>query len=437
MDLFAAPDPYLPRELWPWWQRRLVPLEDRLLQALSVSVAATLGTAPLIAYYFHLVTPVSLFSNLVVVPLSGFALMSGLGGVICGDWLPWATECFNHAGWFFMACMVKASEWSVRLPAAYCYVKPPGVLFTFLYYAALAAWLGGWLAGRRQRLVLAGLGLLAVLWLGLTWHASRATCATVLPLRGGHAVWVDAPGRASDWLVDCGDAPAVERVTLPFLRGQGVSCLRHLVLTHGDVRHVGGGTNLLADPGVKELCASPATFLSQPYRQLLKTWTNGHGDLTRLQAGDTRTPWTVFHPQASDRFTRADDKALVLLGTFGGTRLLLLSDLGPAGQNALLQRHPDLRADIIVAGLPTGAEPLHNGMIETLRPQLIVLADSDSPPQARAGPALVARLTRCGVTVLYLHDTGAVTMKFRSGRWAVRAMNGLKLQGIPAMAPGR
>ena len=44
-------------------------------EAVMLSAAATLGTAPLAAYYFHYVSLVSPLSNLVVVPLVGFVLI--------------------------------------------------------------------------------------------------------------------------------------------------------------------------------------------------------------------------------------------------------------------------------------------------------------------------------------------------------------------------
>ena len=62
----------------------------------------------------------------------------------------------------------------------------------------------------------------------------------MLPLNGGHSVYVDGPGRKSDWLIDCGNTNAVEFVMKPFLRGQGVNRLPRLLLTHGDLQHVGG-----------------------------------------------------------------------------------------------------------------------------------------------------------------------------------------------------
>src|ERR1035437_3304167 len=85
-----------------------------------------------------------------------------------------------------------------------------------------------------------------------------------------------------------------------------------------------------------------------------------------LRGGETNRCWQVLHPGADDNFAKADDNALVLLGNFHGTKVLLLSDLGRAGQSALLERPDDLRADIVVAGLPTEGEALCNALIDAI-----------------------------------------------------------------------
>ena len=416
-------DPLLPTELRPRWQRWLLWGGTHITQALATSLAASLGTLPLIACYFHLFTPGSLLANVVVVPVSGLALMSGLGSVICGDWLPWATELFNHSGWFFMLCMTRASQWFAGLPGAYCYVASPGYLALAFYYFLLLAVLGGWFFTRFRWWTAGGLGLLAVVWLGVRLHDQTATRVVVVPVHGGFAVWVDAPGQTADWLVDCGDSSSVPLVTTPYLRGLGVNTLPHVLLTHGDVRHVGGATNLLRDFRVRELGGGPRWFRSAPYRQAVAAWTNGHAPFLTLQAGDRAGAWTVLHPRAGDRFPQADDNALVLRGEFGGTRLLLCSDLGLPGQNALLERQADLRADIVVAGLPRAGEPLHDALLDRIQPRLIIIADSDYPASERAGVALKRRLARRQTPVVFTRESAAVTIKFRRSRWAVHTMN--------------
>src|ERR1041385_219842 len=110
------PDPLLPPELRPGWRRWLDGPIHFLTTSLAVSLAAWLGSLPLIACYFHLFTPVSLAANLVIVPLSSLALMCNLGSLLCGAWCPWLSELFNHSGWFWMAAMVKVSGWFAAVP---------------------------------------------------------------------------------------------------------------------------------------------------------------------------------------------------------------------------------------------------------------------------------------------------------------------------------
>jgi len=108
-----------------------------------------------------------------------------------------------------------------------------------------------------------------------------------------------------------------------------------------------------------------------------------------------------------------------MLGNFDGMRVLLTSDLGKAGQSAFLARHPDLRADIVVAGLPTAGEPLATAWLDVLRPKWIVITDSEFPVTRRAARELRERLQRTRATVLFTRQAGAVTLSIRDGEWQV------------------
>jgi ComEC/Rec2-related protein len=96
-DRLLQTDPFLPRELLPRWRRWLeVPLHW-LTTMTATSVAAWLGALPLTAYYFHLISPVTLLANVVVVPLSTLAPASALGSLAGGAWCPPLTELLNHS----------------------------------------------------------------------------------------------------------------------------------------------------------------------------------------------------------------------------------------------------------------------------------------------------------------------------------------------------
>ena len=287
----------------------------------ALSFAAWVGSIPLAAKYFHLFSPVSTPANIVAVPLGTLALMSNLGALLCGTWLPWVTALFNHSAWFFMVAMTWVSEVATRIPGAFFYVPEPSWLEIGIYYAVLVGVLSGWLLAPKRRIWSAAALILIVAGYVWHWQTTRDEIKlTVLPLNGGHAVFVDAPGAENDWLVDCGNDNAVEFTLKPFLRAQGVNKIQRLVLTHGDLKNVGGAepsTNFSASVNCGPV---PRSFARRRIAISLSDFEKPPARHKIFNCGDAAGCWQVLHPAAGNNFPRADDNALVLLGNFSGAR---------------------------------------------------------------------------------------------------------------------
>jgi beta-lactamase superfamily II metal-dependent hydrolase len=113
----------------------------------------------------------------------------------------------------------------------------------------------------------------------------------------------------------------------------------------------------------------------------------------------------------------------VLLGNFCGTKILLLSDLSRAGQSELLAQTNDLRANIVIAGLPNESEPLCDDLIEAIQPRVIVIADSEFPATRRASRALHERLEQKQIPVIYTRAAGAVKIVTDKSGWKLETMD--------------
>jgi competence protein ComEC len=424
----TAPDPMLPRPLHKHWPV-LVSVPARYVTDLLVtSFAAWIGSIPLVAYYFNILTPVSTPANILAVPLCVLVLVSNLISLLFASWFPAVAELFNYSGWFCMETIRVSSHWFAHWPAAYYYIPAPGLFTIFLYYALLLAFVTGWVlrpAGRAWKF--AGLSICITIWGWNYCHQLPVTNLFVLPTNGGTSIYCDAFGIKKDLLIDIGSSNSVQYITKGFLRAQGVNRSPVLILSHGDLHHIGGAHPFLEAFDVRHVYASPLRFRSVAYRRILERLGKIPGLLGTIHRDDVLGDWTVLHPSSTDRFARADDGTVVLKGVLHRTRVLLLSDLGRAGQNALLVRNPDLRADIVVAGLPAADEPLSDALIAAVQPRLIIISDSEFPVSERANPKLRARLSRAKLPVLYTRTSGAVHLEFRDGSWELRTMNGIKL----------
>ena len=405
-----APDPFLAPQfrtrVWRWWNWGA----HTVIASAAVSLAAWLGSLPLIANYFHLLTPVTLLANMVVVPLSSGALACNLATLTIGIICPPAAELFNHCAWLLMVLMVKVSEWAAAIPLVVLHVKAPSVSTIILYYTLLIAVFSGWLFREGLRRWAGGAAAVAVIPLALqVFQSESAPQMAVLPLQGGSAVYVNHKGRS---LIDCGRSDDGRLITKPFLQSQGINRLEHLILTHGDVRHVEAAPLIYETFSKPAVYMSPLRFRSPAYKTMQAYFETNRIPTKSIVAGDRIGMWELLHPDEDTNFPQADDKAIVLFGEISGHRILLLSDLGIAGQNALLTRHPDLRADIVVTGLPNQGEPVADGFLDIVQPKLIVIADAE---QERAKDRLRERLEKRGIEVLYTSDSGAVTFTFSGG----------------------
>ncbi len=424
-DQLLRYDPLLPDELLPGWKRNLLWLARKTANYCTLSFAAWIGSLPLSALYFHLFSPVSTLANLFAVPLGTFALMANLGALICGTWLPWLTELFNNAAWFFMVAMTWVSEVSTKIPGAYFYVPAPSLATIVLFYAVVIVICSGWLNSPRKIISAAAILICIGAIYFWSWEKSRAEIdLTVLPLNGGHAVFVDADGRANDWLINCGNENAVNFTLKNFLRAQGVNKIPRLVLTEGDAKNIGGAPLLQDLFGVGELWSSDVKFRSAVYRDAVANFDQTPARHKIFARGDHVSIWEVLYPGPAEKISRADDGALVLRGNFSGTRVLLLSDLSRAGQDALLAQTNDLRADLVIAGLPNEGEPLCDALLDAIQPRAIVIADSELPAPRRASRPLRERLEQKKIPVIYTRTAGAVKIETDKAGWKLHTMDG-------------
>ena len=429
-DRILKSDPLLPEEFLPRWQKTWQWFARMLARYLSLSFAAWIGSLPLSAKYFHLFSPVSTLANLFAVPLGTLALMANLGALLCGHWLPWFTELFNHAAWFFMVAMTWVSEVCTRIPGAYFYVPEPSLATIAIFYGIVIVICSGWLNSGRRIFSAATISFLIAAVYFWQWENSRAeTDLTVLPLNGGHAVFVDADGCDNDWLINCGNENAVNFTLKNFLRAQGVNSIPRLVLTEGSTRNCGGAKMLDDLFAVRELWTSGVNFRSPAYRDAVAAFETSPGRHKIMSCGDTVGCWQVLFPDVTNHFSKADDRPLVLRGNFNGMTILLLADLSRAGQDALLSRTNGLCADIVMAGLPAEGEPLCGALLEAIQPKIIVIADSEFPATRRASRGLKDRLAGSKTPVIYTRTAGAVKIAADKSGWKLQTMDGQVFSG--------
>ena len=194
--LLAATRPSLQPDPWrlasePWAVRAARSLWRGVILLAVSSLAAWLVSAPLIARWFNLVSPVALAANLAAVPASSLVLLAGCLSVLTGSLFPGMGEVFNYAAVPVVSALLAVLGGLARLPGGYWPVAAPPAWSLAVWYASLLAWLPGW-GGWRWRA--AGPAILAAAALSAAGLQARRFEAEVFNLGGEPVCFVRAPG---------------------------------------------------------------------------------------------------------------------------------------------------------------------------------------------------------------------------------------------------
>ena len=410
---------------WPHWPA----------DAVAVSAAAGLATAPLVAGLSGTVSLVSLPANLLAAPAVAPATVLGLLAALTGVVLPGAGDVLVHAAGWPVRWVVLVAERAAGLPDAVT-GWPAGTAGALVLGALLSAtgW-ALWRFTRLRRLALAALAALVVVGWPLRqpldgWppaEVALVACdvgqgdALVLPLGDGAGVLVDAGPEVGP--VDrCLDRLGIDRLPL-------------VLLSHLDADHVGGLPGALAGRTVG-LVATGTLSPSDDRSATLDGLVHRVGATrSALVPGDRRESGgavlEVLAPDprraASAAESAANDLSLVVRVTVRGLRLLLTGDLGAEAEARLVREGVDLRADVLKVPHHGSGDADPEFLAATGAAVALISVSADNT-YGHPAPRLLGWLADAGMRVHRTDRGGDLAVVGEAGDWGVvergRALGG-------------
>ncbi|MBI4353940.1 MAG: DNA internalization-related competence protein ComEC/Rec2 [Candidatus Omnitrophica bacterium] len=397
------------------WVSRYVSL------TLAGTCAVWIGLWPLLAWYFHLVAPVSIVANLLLVPLVSVLVAAGtvvmLGGALMAPLMTWSAGFFS----VWLDAIVACVQWCHRVPGGWWVIGHPSWWLITGYYGLIMVTL------MRRRLHL-GHGQLLACWLfGLSvwvWSGAMARIqqvrwldVTALDVGHGDALVIRTPGRQT-LLVDTGTQEAGEYVVVPFLRYHGIGDVDALILTHFDEDHLGGALPLLQSTRVRRMFTNGAQPTTPTGHQVLAMarakripveplWTGMR--LTGLGGADMM----VLHPpkgRVPGTRPESNDNSIVAKLMRGKVSWLLCADIEEAGLPWLLAWRETLHSTILKVphhGSALGREGRR--FAEQVRPSVALI--SVGRRHGLPATSTLDELNSVGSQIMSTREAGAVTIR--------------------------
>jgi len=445
--LWLAPILYrkipMPEETGGMRNTILQPLYAHLIGLSVVTLSAVIFLLPIISFYFHRVSLVSIPANLTVVPILGlWVIPMGLLAAMSLP-IPFLADVFIGLGALGLDGMIGIIHFWGRFPWAAFWVITPSLLEGLLFYGLL---LIGFSVKHRSWKRIALLLILVLFagdisyWIYRTRFDTNFT-VTYLDVRQGNAALIQFPGKER-MLIDGGgfsqDNFDVGRMVIaPFLFRSKILQIDYLVLTHPQSDHMNGLRFIASNFRPKEFWHNGDKGKSRSFKDLMKILNEKRTKkVTPADWKESReisgVQIELLHPLSqrgeipvSQKGLSLNDNSLVLKFSFKGTSFLFPGDLERAGEEVVMSNSGSLlKSDILLAAHHGARNSSSQSFLERVRPNICVISSGSSNPFSFPHPGTLQRLTDIGCRTIRLDQMGAVQISVGPNRFKIRSYLG-------------
>lgn len=404
-----------------------------LALGLSVTLAAQLFCLPLLMQLQPGLPTYSVIANLLAGPMVAPVTVLGMIALVL---TPIAPPLVSIISW-----IASLGTWVIEalailfagLPVAYFPWATgwPATILSVLLIFAVAGWLRAGLVPMRQ----VGIAALVVISVAtISVPAASEILPKSWPLKNwslvacdvsqGDAVVIQSEGRTA--VIDVGaDDELIDRC----LGELGISRIDLLVLTHFDFDHVGGIKGAIKSRSVSTAIISgfpderPATkeTLELLARQRVKVITAE----PKISGTLGNFAWRVIAPsKEANEAKDSNDASVVMIFSSPDYDLLLLGDLGEAGQQRITSTATEILGSsdkpLIFKVSHHGSNDQSSALHENLRPELALISVGEANGYGHPGKQLLDLLKRSGSQVLRtdLHGSLAISVDSGSISWS-------------------
>ncbi|MEK4147252.1 DNA internalization-related competence protein ComEC/Rec2 [Robertmurraya sp. FSL W8-0741] len=257
---------------------------------------------------------------------------------------------------------------------------------------------------------------------------------TLIDVGQGDSILIQLPKNKGTYLIDTGGTiqfsledwkkrrnpfEVGKDVLVPFLKSKGINVLDKLILTHGDMDHIGGATAVLNNMKVKEMVVPTVENRAELEDEVIALARNKEIPIYYAQKGDQ---WKVseytFHvlSPSSDRELERNDQSIVIYVKLGGLHWMFTGDLEEEGEGRLLSSYPALRIDVLKVAHHGSKTSTSEFWLEHLKPEIALISAGKNNRFGHPHAEVLKRLEERKITIFRTDRDGAIGYYFKGDK---------------------
>ena len=393
---------------------------DKTKAAIFMTVAAVLGTAPIVVLVFKQFPLISPVTNLIITPFICFVILP-LGFIASFSALLFHMTSIPFNGLIDMVTHFSLQIIKVfsRIPYSNLHIPNPSFVMIILYCFSLIFLLK---SSYRRVVRITPLVFIICIYLITPSFRGNKLNITFLDIGQGDSSVVELPDKKV-MLIDGGmyEPDMGRAVIAPYLWSKGVRSIDYLVLTHPHPDHYGGLIYVMENFRIGEVWLNGRTTAEA--EKFFQKITEKNIFYRALRRGDVleadKYKIYVFHPydeffadSKRGAFSNENSGSMVLKYESDEASVLFTGDIETEAEESLIPLGKWLRSDIMKVPHHGGRTSSSSGFLKAVDPQTAVISAGKNNSFNHPHKETIDRYKAAGVNIYRTDIDGAITITF-------------------------
>jgi len=410
-----------------------------LLLFMVVSLAAQIGTLPFTIIYFHKISLIALFANLIVIPLLGIVVSLGIVALIFSVILPSVGSLYASATILFSHLMFIVTNFFGSIEIAYLRINQFSWYDLFLFYVTMifVGILFHYYKNVYFRMVVVILSMtIMILFIKLDnyeYFPDGKLSIMAIDVGQGDAFLIRLPD-GEYMLIDAGSSTNYfdngERIIIPLMDFLGVDSIKYGMISHIDNDHYGGFISLIKEDRVNHIF-KPAIDSSDRSDVKLENllWEKGvpfeYYEKKIIKLLNLRL--YILNGNNDDIIFDSNDRSGIIKIVYGNTSFIFTGDASKKIEPTLVNRYGEfLHSNVLKVAHHGSNTSTSEKFLEYVNPSYAIISAGEGNHFNHPSQEVIDLLTKKNVQILRTDKQGAILL--RSDGENIEVINWKKLE---------
>lgn len=394
--------------------RRVFAIPEKIRNYIAPVVAVTLGTTPLIAYYYYVITPVGIMMNLLLIPLVTLVVMIGFLAMLMAPISMVFAKAVIGSAYYLLKVIETSSKIALKMPFSTLVVGRPDLVeltVYFLFIASILWYLNLTLEQRKNtRIYMVGFNILLLAFICVKRVAPGDLVVTFLDVGQGDAVIITTPSHKT-FMIDGGDV-GNGKVIEQFLKYNGIRKVDGAILSHAHSDHMEGIGELSLSYPVGQLFLSEIPLKDTHFKAFYDIILGLDIPVHKMRAEDFIKDKDIsvecIYPFRDSPFLEGNDASMILVLKHGNVSYYFTGDIEENYEKEVAKHIRTNHINILKVPHHGSKTSSTQEFITAVEPDVAIISCGTRNRYNHPNAAVIKRYKKNNIPVRITKDSGAI-----------------------------